>query len=202
MPSTYNNLGIQLMATGENAGTWGTKTNTNLDLIAETWGYISIDMASTDVTLAMTDGTAANGRNFILELTGTLAGNRILNIPATAGTGPVNIEKAFLVLDKTNRSGSNFTLTFKVTSATGVIIPPQSNIFCYHNGTDILTSGMLSTRGSSATLATQAQYTFPSADGSADQILSTDGSGALSFVTPAAPGISTGVAIAMAIVFG
>ena len=199
MASTYNNLGIQLMATGENAGTWGTKTNTNLDLIAETWGYISIDVASGDVTLAMTDGTAANGRNFILELTGTLAGNRILNIPATAGTGPVNIEKAFLVLDKTNRSGSNFTLTFKVTSATGVIIPPQSNIFCYHNGTDILTSGMLSTRGSSATLATQAQYTFPSADGSADQALVTDGAGSVSFGTA---GISTGKAIAMAMIFG
>ena len=199
MASTYNNLGIQLMATGENAGTWGTKTNTNLDLIAETWGYISIDVASGDVTLAMTDGTAANGRNFILELTGTLAGNRILNIPATAGTGPVNIEKAFLVLDKTNRSGSNFTLTFKVTSATGVIIPPQSNIFCYHNGTDILTSGMLSTRGSSATLATQAQYTFPSADGSADQALVTDGAGSVSF---GSAGISTGKAIAMAMIFG
>ena len=199
MPSTYNNLGIQLMATGENAGTWGTKTNTNLDLIAETWGYISIDMASTDVTLAMTDGTAANGRNFILELTGTLAGNRILNIPATAGTGPVNIEKAFLVLDKTTRTGSAYTLTFKVTSATGVIIPPNSNIFCYHNGTDILTSGMLSTRGSSATLATQAQYTFPSADGSADQALITDGSGSVSF---GSAGISTGKAIAMAMIFG
>ena len=199
MPSTYNNLGIQLMATGENAGTWGTKTNTNLDLIAETWGYISIDMASTDVTLAMTDGAAANGRNFILELTGTLAGNRILNIPATAGTGPVNIEKAFLVLDKTNRSGSNFTLTFKVTSATGVVIPPQSNIFCYHNGTDILTSGMLSTRGSAATLATQAQYTFPSADGTNGQALVTDGSGSVSF---GSAGISTGKAIAMAMIFG
>ena len=199
MPSTYNNLGIQLMATGENAGTWGTKTNTNLDLIAETWGYISIDVAAADVTLAMTDGATANGRNFILELTGTLAGNRTLNIPATAGTGPVNIEKAFLVLDKTNRSGSNFTLTFKVTSATGVIIPPNSNIFCYHNGTDILTSGMLSTRGSSATLATQAQYTFPSADGSADQALITDGSGSLSF---GSAGISTGKAIAMAMIFG
>jgi hypothetical protein len=199
MPSTYNNLGIQLMATGENAGTWGTKTNTNLDLIAETWGYISIDMAGADVTLAMTDGTAANGRNFILELTGTLAANRILNIPATAGTGPVNIEKAFLVLDKTTRTGSAYTLTFKVTSATGVIIPPNSNIFCYHNGTDILTSGTLSTRGSAATLATQAQYTFPSADGSADQALVTDGSGSVSF---GSAGISTGKAIAMAMIFG
>ena len=200
MPSTYNNLGIQLMATGENAGTWGTKTNTNLDLIAETWGYISIDMASTDVTLAMTDGAAANGRNFILELTGSLAGTRVLNIPATAGTGPVNIEKAFLVLDKTTRNG--YTLTFKVTSATGVVIPPNSNIFCYHNGTDILTSGMLSTRGSSATLATQAQYTFPAADGSASQYLKTDGSGALTFATLPAAGISTGKAIAMAMIFG
>ena len=197
MPSTYNNLGIQLMATGENAGTWGTKTNTNLDLIAETWGWISIDVASADVTLAMTDGTAANGRNFILELTGSLAGTRVLNIPATAGTGPVNIEKAFLVLDKTTRNG--YTLTFKVTSATGVIIPPNSNIFCYHNGTDILTSGMLSTRGSSATLATQAQYTFPAADGSTGQALVTDGSGSVSFGTA---GISTGKAIAMAMIFG
>ena len=197
MPSTYNNLGIQLMATGENAGTWGTKTNTNLDLIAETWGYLAVDMASTDVTLAMTDGASANGRNFILELTGSLAGTRVLNIPATAGTGPVNIEKGFLVLDKTTRNG--YTLTFKVTSATGVVIPPNSNIFCYHNGTDILTSGMLSTRGSSATLATQAQYTFPSADGSADQALITDGSGSLSF---GAAGISTGKAIAMAMIFG
>ena len=200
MPSTYNNLGIQLMATGENAGTWGTKTNTNLDLIAETWGYLAIDMASTDVTLAMTDGAAANGRNFILELTGSLAGTRVLNIPATAGTGPVNIEKGFLVLDKTTRNG--YTLTFKVTSATGVIIPPQSNIFCYHNGTDILTSGMLSTRGSSATLATQAQYTFPAADGSASQYLKTDGSGALTFATLPAAGIPTGKAIAMAMIFG
>ena len=199
MASSYTDIGTELMTTGENAGTWGTKTNTNLDLIAETWGYISIDMASTDVTLAMTDGAAANGRNFILELTGSLAGTRVLNIPATAGTGPVNIEKAFLVLDKTNRSGSDFTLTFKVTSATGVIIPPNSNIFCYHNGIDILTSGMLSTRGSSATLATQAQYTFPAADGSTGQALVTDGSGSVSFGTA---GISTGKAIAMAMIFG
>ena len=205
MPSTYNNLGIQLMATGENAGTWGTKTNTNLDLIAETWGWISIDVASADVTLAMTDGAESNGRNFIIELTGTLDAHRALISPKQAGTGPVNIEKSFLILDKTTRTGSNFTLTFKTTGETGVIIPPNSNIFCYQgitgtSGTnDIYTSGMLSTRGSAATLATQAQYTFPSADGSADQALVTDGAGSVSF---GSAGISTGKAIAMAMIFG
>ena len=61
---------------------------------------------------------------------------------------------------------------------------------------------MVGTRSAAGAVAAQPAYTLPAADGSADQILSTDGSGAMSFVTPAAPGISTGVAIAMAIVFG
>ena len=137
--------------------------------------------------------------NFILELTGSLAGTRVLNIPATAGTGPVNIEKAFLVVDKTTRNG--YTLTFKVTSATGVVIPPNANIFCYHNGTDIITSGMLSTRGSAGALAAQAAYSFPAADGSADQYLKTDGSGSLTYAT-LPTGITTGKVIAMAMIFG
>ena len=146
MASSYNNLGIELQATGENAGTWGTKTNTNLDLIAETWGYIAIDVASADVTLAMSSGSSSNARNYILEFTGTLAGNRIVNVPAQAGSPAANIEKGYLVVDKTNRSGSNYSLTFKVTSQTGVVLRalPQNKssapvtTFCYHNGTDII----------------------------------------------------------------
>jgi hypothetical protein len=146
MASTYNNLGIELQATGENAGTWGTKTNTNLDLIAETWGYIAIDVASADVTLAMSSGSSSNARNYILEFTGTLAANRTVNVPAQAGSPAANIEKGYLVVDKTNRSGSNYSLTFKVTSATGVVLRalPQDKssapvtTFCYHNGTDII----------------------------------------------------------------
>ena len=146
MASTYNNLGIELQATGENAGTWGTKTNTNLDLIAETWGYLAIDVASGDVTLAMSSGSSSNARNYILEFTGTLAGNRVVNVPAQAGSPAANIEKGYLVVDKTNRSGSNYSLTFKVTSATGVVLRalPQNKssapvtTFCYHNGTDII----------------------------------------------------------------
>jgi hypothetical protein len=146
MASSYNNLGIELQATGENAGTWGTKTNTNLDLIAETWGYISIDVASDDVTLAMSSGSSSNARNYILEFTGTLAANRTVNVPAQAGSPAANIEKGYLVVDKTNRSGSNYSLTFKVTSQTGVVLRalPQNKssapvtTFCYHNGTDII----------------------------------------------------------------
>ena len=146
MASTYNNLGIELQATGENAGTWGTKTNTNLNLIAETWGYISIDMAAADVTLAMTSGSSSNARNYILELTGTLAGTRVLDIPAQAGSPAANIEKAYIVVDKTNRSGSAYSLTFKVTGATGVTLralPADKSsapvtTFVYDNGTDII----------------------------------------------------------------
>ena len=146
MASSYNNLGIELQATGENAGTWGTKTNTNLDLIAETWGYISIDVAGADVTLAMTSGSSSNGRNYILEFTGTLAGNRVVDIPAQAGSPAANIEKGFIVVDKTNRSGSAYSLTFKVTGATGVTLralPADKSsapvtTFVYDNGTDII----------------------------------------------------------------
>ena len=146
MASSYNNLGIELQATGENAGTWGTKTNTNLDLIAETWGYLAIDVASADVTLAMTSGSSSNARNYILEFTGTLAANRTVNVPAQAGSPAANIEKGYLVVDKTNRSGSAYSLTFKVTSQTGVVLRalPQNKssapvtTFCYHNGTDII----------------------------------------------------------------
>ena len=61
---------------------------------------------------------------------------------------------------------------------------------------------MLSTRGSAGTAAAQPAYTLPAADGSAGQYLKTDGSGALSFDTLPAAGISTGKAIAMAMIFG
>ena len=146
MASNYNNLGIELQATGENAGTWGTKTNTNLNLIAETWGYISIDMAAADVTLAMTSGSSSNARNYILEFTGTLDANRTVDIPAQAGSPAANIEKGFIVVDKTNRSGSAYSLTFKVTGATGVTLralPADKSsapvtTFVYDNGTDII----------------------------------------------------------------
>ena len=143
MASTYNSLGYQLMATGENAGTWGTKTNTTLDEIKETFGYITLAMTE-DRTLTIPDGSTGtnDGRAFIIELTGTLGGTRVLDIAVQAGTPAANIEKPFIVYDNTTHSGD--TLTFKVTGATGFALTEGSTYICYHNGTDIINTGLLS----------------------------------------------------------
>jgi hypothetical protein len=207
MASNYNALGFNLMTTGENAGTWGTNTNLNLNYLRDMFGWVSIALTA-DRTLTIPDNSTGtyDGRAMIIELTGSTAGNRILDIADEAGSGSspggtADILKPFLVIDKTTRAAGN-TITFKVTGATGILIPKYGSVFCYHDGTDIRSSGMITTRSAAGAVAAQPLYTLPSADGSADQILSTDGAGEMSFVTPAAAGISTGVAIAMAIVFG
>jgi len=205
MASNYNSLGFNLMTTGENAGTWGTKTNSNLNYLRDTLGYITFAM-SADRTLTIPDDSTGtyDGRAFIIYLTGSTGGNRVLDIAANAGSGSspggsAAILKPFLVIDGTTRSAGN-TITFKVTGATGIAIPKYGSILCFHDGADIRSSGMITTRSGAGAVAAQPAYTLPSADGSADQILSTDGSGEMSFVTPSS-GISLGKAIAMAMVF-
>ena len=207
MASNYNSLGFNLMTTGENAGTWGTNTNLNLNYLRDMFGWVSIALTA-DRTLTIPDNSTGtyDGRAFIIHLTGSTGGNRVLDIADEAGSGSspggtADILKPFLVIDSTTRAAGN-TITFKVTGATGILIPKYGSVLCYHDGTDIRSSGMITTRSAAGAVAAQPLYTLPSADGSADQILSTDGAGAMSFVTPATPGISTGVAIAMAIVFG
>jgi hypothetical protein len=131
MASTYSSdLKLELMATGENAGTWGTKTNTNLNLVQQSVaGYQAIDVASADVTLVMTDATISNARNMTLKFTGTLAANRTVNFPAS-------IEKVFNIIDGTNHAG--YTLTFKVTSAAGFLLCEGNNYICHADGTNIV----------------------------------------------------------------
>ena len=131
MASSYSSdLKIELMATGENAGTWGTKTNNNLNLIQQSVaGYQEIDVASADVTLVMTDGTISNARNMTLKFTGTLAANRTVNFPAS-------IEKIFNVIDGTDHAG--YTLTFKVTSASGFLLCEGNNYICHSDGTNMI----------------------------------------------------------------
>ena len=131
MASSYSSdLKLELMATGENAGTWGTKTNNNLNLVQQSVaGYQEIDVASGDVTLAMSDATISNARNMTLKFTGTLAANRTVNFPAS-------IEKVFNIIDGTNHAG--YTLTFKVTSASGFLLCEGNNYICHSDGTNIV----------------------------------------------------------------
>ena len=128
--STYSSdLKLELIGTGEASGTWGADTNNNLNLIQQSVaGYQAIDVAGADVTLAMTNKTISNARNMTLEFTGTLAANRTVNFPAS-------LEKVFNVIDSTNHA--NYTLTFKVTSATGFLLCEGNSYLCHSNGTDI-----------------------------------------------------------------
>ena len=146
MASNYNSLGFNLMTTGENAGTWGTNTNLNLNYLRDTLGYISIAMTA-DRTLTIPDNSTGtyDGRAFIIECTGTLGGTRVLDIAATAGSGSspggsASILKPFIIFDNTTHSGD--TLTFKVTGATGFALTEGSTYLCYHNGTDIINTGL------------------------------------------------------------
>ena len=130
MASSYStDLKLELMVTGENSGTWGDKTNTNLNLVQQAIaGYEAINVASADVTLSMTNATLSNARNMVLNLTGTLAGTRVVNVPD-------GIEKTYIVADNTTRSGN--TLTIKTTSGTGVAIPEGKTVLVFSDGTNV-----------------------------------------------------------------
>ncbi len=113
MASTYTPLGIEKMATGENAGTWGTKTNNNLDLISElTGGFAQVSIAGGAQTTALTvvDGaTTGTAQRRFIEFTGTITGNQIVTIPLDVET--------FYIL-KNSTSGS-YTVQFKYVSGSG-----------------------------------------------------------------------------------
>jgi hypothetical protein len=154
MASTYNYLGIEKMATGENAGTWGTKTNTNLDIIQQaTSGYHSQTIAGGAQTTAllMTDGDSTSvtdaltnaARNQIIELTGAITGSQIVTFPtATEGMHVVfnNTTNAQTVQLK-GASDSGSGTTFSTTDKGYKLI--------YMTGTDLVDAGL----GSTITLA-------------------------------------------------
>jgi len=130
MASSYStDLKLELMVTGENSGTWGDKTNTNLNLLQQAIaGYQTIDVSAADVTLDMTNAALSNGRNAVLSLTGTLAANREVLLPD-------GIEKTYIVADATTRAG--FTLTFKTVSGTGVALVAGKTTIVYSDGTNV-----------------------------------------------------------------
>jgi hypothetical protein len=121
MASTYTDLGVELMVTGENAGTWGTKTNTNLNLIEQiSGGYLEVSIAGGVQTteLDVDDGAlTGKAQNRIIKFTGTITGNQTVTLPvlmenfyiienATTGAYTVELKAA---------SGSGATVTWSAT---------------------------------------------------------------------------------------
>ena len=180
--STSSDLKLELITTGEKSGTWGTITNTNLQILEQAAsGYLSLNVGSSDVALSLANHATANGKNLYYKLTGTLAANRTVTMPDSA-------ERVFIVEDATNRSSSNYTLTVKTVSGTGLALPIGSTTVLYSDGTNI--TGKLQTKGYYTPSAT---YTTVNGD----QILvNTSGSGISAAVTinlPASPAIGNEV---------
>lgn len=130
MASSFStDLKLELMVTGENSGTWGDKTNTNLNLLQQAIaGYQSVALTSTNTTLVMTDATISNARNATLEFTGTLTG-------ATTVVVPDGVEKVYNIIDST--AHANNSLTFKTASGTGVLLAQGNRHVLYSDGINV-----------------------------------------------------------------
>jgi hypothetical protein len=140
MASTYStDLSLELVATGEKAGLWGTITNTNLQILqASSSGVVNVPMSTgSDVTLSLADGSAAaNGKNIYLKLTGTMAGNNSLIIPASTTGGTAT--RVYIIQDATDRTTANkYTLSIKTAgSSNPIAVPVGATMVVHSNGTD------------------------------------------------------------------
>ena len=115
MASNYTNLGVQLMTTGEKAGTWGTLTNTNWNIIEQIQGGYTTQALPDNGTTALVKSDGSTGATLatrIWKLTGTLsAGNAVLTVPDS-------IENWWIINNA--EGGSTYTVTVKTVSGTGV----------------------------------------------------------------------------------
>ena len=132
MASSYTDIGTELMATGENAGVWGTKTNTNLQILEEAInGYVSQALTSGGtVTLTYTDGSVGDvARHAVIALTGSLSGNAVVEVPAN--------EKIWII---DNQSTNAYTVTVRVNGQSGVTwgTSDKGTKILYANGTDVV----------------------------------------------------------------
>ena len=128
MASTYSPLKIELMGTGDQSGTWGTTTNTNLGTAIEEaiTGSADVSFSSADVTLTLTNtNTAQTARNLRLNLTGTVAAAQNLIVPS--------IEKQYIV---NNTLG--YDITVKNSTGTGVAVPAGKSMIVFNTGSNVV----------------------------------------------------------------
>ena len=127
--TTSANLKLTVQQTGENPGTWGQITNTNLLILEQAiGGYAAVNSAS-GATLTFSNGALSNGKNQVLKLTGTITGNVNVTIPDS-------IEKTYIVENAT--TGAH-TVTFKTSSGTGITWSEtdKGKKILYSDGTNI-----------------------------------------------------------------
>jgi hypothetical protein len=133
MPNTTSaSLKLTVQATGENSGTWGQITNTNLLILEQAiGGYAGVALnATTGATLTFSNGALSDGKNQVLKLTGTITTNVDVIVPDS-------VEKTYVV---ENATSGAFTVTVKTTSGSGVTwgTTDKGKKLIYSDGTDIL----------------------------------------------------------------
>ena len=235
MTSTYTPLGVELMVTGENAGTWGTKTNTNLNIIEQISGGYAVQTlnaagsGANTTALAVSDGSTGATlatRVIILgaESPQAITGNKIVTVPN-------DVENWYLVKNSTSgaytvqfktATGSGDTVTWSTTDKGFKLIyvdgagsnPSVVDVFATFSGITLNNNNPLTLNDADnnayvkidVPTAVSGSYTLtlPAAVGAAaDYALTTsDGSGNTQWTATSTFGITTGKAIAMAIVFG
>ena len=161
MASTFStDLALELVATGEKAGLWGTITNTNLQILQQSaTGVVNVSMtSSSDKTLLLSDGATSDGKNLYLKLTGTMTGNVSLIIPASTTGGTAT--RVYVIQDATDRTTANkYTLSIKTAgSSNPIAVPVGATMLIHSDGTDarldILQKGNFAISSSSITAYT------------------------------------------------
>ena len=221
MASTYSSLKIELIGTGDQAGTWGATTNVNLGTALEEaiTGSANVTFASSNVALALVDTNATQAaRNLELNLVGTITNIQTLFVPA--------IEKQYIIVN--NLSNSVVISNGSNASPTGitVTVPTGRSMVVFNDSVNIAetTNYITEFAASNVTIANplnvpsggtgRANLTLGSvvvgnntgtvtlvAPGTANNVLTSNGTHWVS-QTPSASGVSTGKAIAMAMIFG
>ena len=206
MASTYTPLGVELMATGENAGTWGTKTNVNLNILEQITGgfkQVSIAGGAQTTALTVTDGaTTGTAQARMIEFTGAITGNQIVTIP-------LDVETFYFLRNSTTGAytvqfkyvtGSGDTVTFSTTDKGDKLIVASANDGTNPDIIDISLSVATTPGGSDKQIQFNDNGSFGGITmGTNNQVLTSNGTTA-SFQDNT--GVSTGKAIAMAMIFG
>lgn len=166
MASTYStDLSLELVATGEKAGLWGTITNTNLQILqAASSGYTTLSLTSGNTNLSLADGSdSANGKKFYIKLTGTLTGNCTVTMPASTTGG--NANRVFIIQDATTRTTSNYTIGVLTTGqATATKVPVKSTLLLVSDGANTLTSIGMMQKGYNSISSSNSPYTAVAGD--------------------------------------